>query len=274
MQSQNSEGNLLERLGGRAVGAVKGLLQLITTLMAALTAARASGAGARAVVGKMVVRQIFYTSFQAVGMTSLMALLVGATLVAQTELLGGALHRETAGRIMIAVILREVAPLVTAFIVIGRSGTAIATELGIMRVNHEVLALASLGIDPPRVLVWPRLVACTVSVPLLSIFFSAAAVLGGLLVAFFMDSHGIADWRHGVSMGLTAWDLPLLAVKSAGLGALIGWLCCHYGLSVGMSPTEVPQKASTAVVRTLLACISYNAIATVVFYWLVGAKLT
>ena len=93
------------------------------------------------------------------------------------------------------------------------------------------------------------------------------------MVAFAMDSHGIDDWRHGIALGLTPWDLPLLAVKSAGLGALIGWFCAHYGLSVRTSPTEVPQKASKAVVRTLLACISYNAIATVLFYWLVGAEI-
>ncbi len=206
-------------------------------------------------------------------MVCTMALLIGATLVAQTELLGGALHRETAGRIMIAVILREISPLVTGFIVVGRSGTAMATELGVMRVKHEVLALTSFGVDPARLLVWPRLVSTIVSVPILSVFFSAAAVIGGLVAALLMDSHGIDDWRHGISMGLTPWDLPLMALKSAGLGGLIGWFCCHYGLSVGTSPTEVPQKASKAVVRTLLACISYNALCTALFYGFIGAQL-
>ncbi len=56
-----------------------------------------------------------------------------------------------------AVVLRELAPLITAIVVAGRSGTAIATELGNMKVSSEVLALMSLGIDPPRFIVWPRL---------------------------------------------------------------------------------------------------------------------
>jgi ABC-type transporter Mla maintaining outer membrane lipid asymmetry permease subunit MlaE len=58
-----------------------------------------------------------------------------------------------------------------------------------------------------------------------------------------------------------------------GLGALVGWLCSYYGLDVGASPTEVPQKASRAVVQTLLACIVYNAMITVGFYWLVGGRI-
>ncbi|HSC88836.1 MAG TPA: ABC transporter permease [Polyangiaceae bacterium] len=265
--------SLLEQLGARALHVSKVTSGLWVTWVSAWRSAQAPGEGARQVCRAIAMRQIFYTSFQALGLISVVALFIGATLIVQTELLGGALNRETAGRVLVAVVLRELAPLVTAILVAGRSGTAIATELGVMRVNSEVLALASLGIDPPRFLVWPRMVATMVSVPILTVYFSAMAVMGGFVAALMMDVHGVGDWQSGVTMGLTPADIPLFLTKSAGLGALVGWLCSYYGLDVGVSPTEVPVKASRAVVQTLLACIVFNAIVTGVFYVLLGGRL-
>jgi phospholipid/cholesterol/gamma-HCH transport system permease protein len=265
--------SLLEQVGARGMHLSKVSIGLWITWSSAWRSSQAPGEGARQVCRAIAMRQIFYTSFQALGLISVVAMFIGATLIVQTELLGGALNRETAGRVLVAVVLRELAPLVTAILVAGRSGTAIATELGVMRVNSEVLALASLGIDPPRFLVWPRMVATTVSVPILTVYFSALAVLGGFTAALIMDVHGLGDWQSGITQGLTPADIPLFLTKSVGLGALVGWLCSYYGLDVGVSPTEVPVKASRAVVQTLLACIIFNAIVTVLFYWLVGARL-
>lgn len=266
--------SLLAELGARTLGIFQVTSALLLTLFSAWRSSFAPGVGARDVCRALTIRQIFYTSVQALPMISVVALFVGATLTAQSELLGGPLQRETAGRVLVAVVLRELAPLVTAIIVAGRSGTAIATELGIMRVNSELLALASLGIDPPRFVVWPRIVATTVSIPLLTIYFSTMAVLGGFLALFFIDAHSMAEWQSGAMLGLSPIDLPLVFVKTVGLGALVGWLCSFHGLDVGASPTEVPQKASKAVVSTLMACIIYNAIITIAFYGLlVGITL-
>lgn len=274
MAEESSEDSLLHDLGASVVHKVGVARGLISTLIAALQSVFTPGAGAREVVQALTVRQIFYTSFQALPMIGTVAFFIGATLTAQTEILGGALQRDTAGRILVAVIFREFAPLVTAIIVAGRSGTAIATELGVMRVNKEILGLASLGIDPPRFLVWPRIVATTLSIPLLTIYFSFVAIISGFFTAFLMDQHGVADWQTGAMMALGPADLPLLMAKTLGLGGLVGWLCCYYGLEVGASPTEIPQKASRAVVQTLLACIIYNAAVTVAFYWVAGGTLS
>jgi phospholipid/cholesterol/gamma-HCH transport system permease protein len=243
------------------------------TLTAALRTANAPGASARAVCREIAVRQIFYTSFEALGLISVVAAFMGATLVVQTEILGGAVHREVVGRVLIAVVMRELAPLITAVLVAGRSGTAMATELGVMRVGGEVLGLSSLGIDPPRILVWPRLVASVVSVPVLTVYFSAVAVAGGVLAALAMGAHGLGDLELGLTEALVPVDLPLFFVKSVGLGCIVGWLCSHFGLQVGASPTDVPRRASQAVVVTLLACVVYNTFITVMFYWWMGSPL-
>ncbi len=273
MAEEQKESSLLANIGATAVHYANVSQGLVTTLVSALQSLTTPGAGAREVVRAISIRQIFYTSFQALPMISVVAFFVGSTLTAQTEILGGALQRETAGRILVAIVLREFAPLVTAIIIAGRSGTAIATELGVMRVNKEVLALASMGIDPPRFLIWPRLIATTVSIPLLTIFFSAMAIIGGNIAAFLIDRHGLSDWQQGAMLALSPADLPLVFVKTIGLGVIVGWLCSYYGLDVGASPTEIPQKASRAVVQTLLACIVYNAFITITFYWLFGSGL-
>lgn len=273
MTGKAKQTSILYGIGARTLHIVDVGVGLHNTLGGALRSLSTPGKGARAVVHDLTVRQIFFTSFEALPMISAVALFIGTTLTAQTELLGGALQRETAGKVLVAVVLRELAPLVTAIIVAGRSGTAIATELGVKRTNKEVLGLASLGIDPARFLIWPRLVATTVSVPLLTIYFSAIAVISGNLTALAMDSHGLSEWQQGAMLALSPIDLPLVLVKTLGLGLLVGWLCSYYGLDVGASPTEVPIKASRAVVQTLLSCIAFNALVTILFYWLVGGQL-
>lgn len=260
-------------VGRSVLTSVNTLRALWLTLRAAFSASHAPGEGAREVCRGIAVRQIFYTSVQALGLVSVVAAFIGATLVVQTEIMAGAVQREVVGRVLVAVVMRELAPLVTAVLVAGRSGTAIATELGVMRVNGEILGLSSLGIDPPRILVWPRLVATAVSMPVLTVYFGAVAVAGGCAAALAMGAHGIGDLQTGLTEALVPIDLPLFFVKSMGLGCIVGLLSCHYGLSVSTSPTEVPQKASRGVVLTLLACVVYNTLVTVGFYWWMGSPL-
>ena len=68
-------------------------------------------------------------------------------------------------------------------------------------------------------------------------------------------------------------DLVLFVAKGVGLGTIVGWIACHYGLEVKSSPTEVPKQASAAVVRMLLGAVMYDTALTVVFYWLVGPPI-
>jgi len=139
-----------------------------------------------------------------------------------------------------------------------------------MKVNDEVHALASLGIDPPRYIVWPRLIASMVSVLVLTIYFSAVAVGGGYVVSLLIASPSLQSLRVGFAVALVPADLGLFLAKGLGLGLIVGWLSCHFGLRVQSSPTEVPQQASRAVVMALLGCVLLNTTVTAIFYWLVG----
>jgi phospholipid/cholesterol/gamma-HCH transport system permease protein len=239
----------------------------------AALALRTPGIAARTVIRRVLLTQILFTGVQAVGLVSAIGALLGATLVIQIELVVPMADSSLIGKVLVAVVLRELAPLLTAIVVAGRSGTAIATELGNMQVNNEILALSSLGIDPARFIVLPRLVSTAVSVVVLMVYFSTAALVTAGGIGLLATGAGTASLVAGVRSGLTTYDFVLFFGKGLGLGALVGWLSCHYGFGVKSSPTEVPQMASRAVVMCLFATVVYNTLLTAVFYWTVGPPL-
>jgi phospholipid/cholesterol/gamma-HCH transport system permease protein len=260
-------------VGRYAIERAERLGAMVATLGAAAISLRTPGKASRRVVRQVLLYQIFYTGFQAVGLVSTIGLLLGATIVIQTELMVPAADPSLIGKVLVAVVLRELAPLITAIVVAGRSGTAIATELGNMKVSSEILALTSLGIDPPRFIVMPRLVATAVSVVLLMVYFSAVALVGTLGVRALFASTSFEAVHAGVMAAITPYDLGLFIAKGIGLGSLVGWFACHYGMEVKVSPTEVPQMASRAVVMSLLGAVTYNTLLTAAFYLTVGPPL-
>ncbi len=260
-------------LGRRAIGAWRSCRGIWTTLADALGSVRTPGKSARATAHRIALTQIQFTGVQAVVLVSLIALFIGATIIIQTNILAPGTPADMLGKILVAVVPRELAPLITAIIVAGRSGTAIGTELGNMRVNSEVLALSSLGIDPPRFIVLPRIIATVVSVLVLTVYFSVVAILGGYVVSLAITTTSFTALRTGFAEALGPADLLLFLLKGVGLGAIVGWLSCHYGLGVKSSPTEVPRQASRAVMLSLFGCVAYNTLLTACFYWIVGAPI-
>jgi phospholipid/cholesterol/gamma-HCH transport system permease protein len=262
-------------LGAVGRGTIRWILdadELLHTFSDAVASVWTPGIAARETVRRVITTQIMYTGVQALSLVSVIAFLLGASIIIQTNLMGSA-DGELLGKVLVAVVLRELAPLVTAIVIAGRSGTAMATELGNMKVNSEVLALSSLGIDPPRFIVLPRLVATIVSVLVLMIYFSVVAIFGAFVVAQLTATASWGSLYSGVSRGVMPFDLGLFLLKGVGLGAIVGWLCCHYGLQVKSSPTEVPQQASRAVVMSLLCGVVYSTFVTALFYWLVGPPI-
>lgn len=261
---------IVATLGALAIDGWDFHRRLYITLHRALASILAPGIAARKVVARIFLAQIFFTGYQALLLVSVIALLLGGTIIVQTNLMSATPPPEVLGKILVAVVVRELAPLGTAIIVCGRSGTAIATELGNMKVNSEVLALSSLGIDPMRYVVLPRLGGAVVSVLLLMVYFSTVAILGGYLVSNLIISPSFEALRAGFTEALRPADFGLYLAKGVGLGTIVGLLACHFGLDVKASPTEVPQKASSAVVMAILGCVVWSTTVTVAFYAIYG----
>lgn len=262
----------VERLGRRTLATLSETGALFGTLKDALASDLSPGAAAKRLVHGIMLTQVMFTGVQALSLVSAIGLLIGASIIIQTNMMMPA-DGELIGRVLVAVVLRELAPLITAIVVAGRSGTAIATELGNMKVNSEVLALSSLGIDPLRYVVLPRMVGCVVSVVALMIYFSIVSLSAAFAIGILASGASLSSFQQGVAGSVMPHDLALFFAKGLGLGTIVGWLSCHFGLQVKSSPTEVPQQASRAVVMSLLGCVVYNTALTAGFYWLVGPPL-
>jgi phospholipid/cholesterol/gamma-HCH transport system permease protein len=266
------EAGWVERVGRRAIAGLSEVSALFGTLKDTMLSDLAPGAAARSLVRSIMLTQVMFTGVQALSLVSIIGVLIGASIIIQTNMMVPA-DGELIGRVLVAVVLRELAPLITAIVVAGRSGTAIATELGNMKVNSEVLALSSLGVDPLRYVVLPRMVGCVVSVVALMIYFSIVSLSSAFAIGILSSGASLSSFQQGVAGSVMPHDLALFFAKGLGLGTIVGWLSCHFGLEVKSSPTEVPQQASRAVVMSLLGCVVYNTALTAGFYWLVGPPL-
>ncbi len=163
---------------------------------------------------------------------------------------------------------RELGPLMTAIVVAGRSGAAYAAELGTMRVNQEIDALWTLGLDPHRFLVFPRLVAMTLAVPLLTLGSVIVGILGGLFVAVgVLDLTPLAYLTELESaVGLN--DLLGGLLKSAVFAVTITLISCQRGLATRGGAAGVGRSTTSAVVVILFFLVVLDTLFTVTYNFL------
>ena len=220
-------------------------------------------------VRDVLARQVLFTGVEALALTTLIALLAGVSVVAQVQLwLNRFGQSAMLGSILVAAIVREVGPLLVNFLVIGRSGTAIATEMAYMQVRREIDVLDAQGVDPMVYIVMPRVVGVALAVFSLTILFILVSFLSGYLVAVFLgatpgDPSFFARNVLGAVTPAVLWNVPIKTILP---GLLIGSTCCIEGLSVRGSVTEVPQAATRAVVRSIAGVLLIAATSTILSY--------
>jgi phospholipid/cholesterol/gamma-HCH transport system permease protein len=160
---------------------------------------------------------------------------------------------------------RELGPLMTAIIAAGRSGAGFAAELGTMRVSEEIDALHTLGLDPQRYLVLPRMLALAAMLPLLTLLADAIGICGGLLVGIVsLDLVPIA-YLEETRKALVPWDVGSGLLKSVAFALAIGWVGCQRGLATRGGAEGVGRATTSAVVSALFLLIAIDAIFTVIF---------
>lgn len=162
-------------------------------------------------------------------------------------------------------VARELAPLMTAIIVAGRSGAAFSAELGTMRVSEEIDALRTLGLDPYHFLVFPRVVALVLVLPLLTILADVVGIAGGLLVAMLGLDLTAHAYLIETQKALSLWDVSSGCLKTAAFGLNVSLIACQRGLSTHGGAEGVGRATTSAVVTSLFAIVVVDAIFTVVF---------
>lgn len=160
--------------------------------------------------------------------------------------------------LMIRFVALELSPLLTAIIIICRSGSAVAVDLGNMSFNKEIKGLELLGIDSLVYLAFPRLIGMTVSQVVLAVYFSTLAVVLGIFFSVLADSTANFKYLFILMDSLLPTELLKFILKNTLFGLIIGANACFYGLKVQNSVTEVPQQTQSAIVHCLISMFIIN----------------
>ncbi|MBN2313621.1 MAG: ABC transporter permease [Sedimentisphaerales bacterium] len=220
-------------------------------------------------IRNVLARQILFTGLDAVRFVGVIALLVGLSVVLQTQVWFSRFGQSSLiGPLLVAVIIREAGPLLVNFLVIGRSGTAISSELSTMRVAGEIRLLDGMGLDPLIYLVMPRVIGVAVSVFCLTILFIvlsfASGYMGGLLLGLNVGAPSV--FVDSVFSAIRLPDVLNVLAKTFIPGMLTGTICCIEGLSVRGAMTEVPQAATRGVIRSVAAMFTVLVLVSVLTY--------
>ncbi|MGC4066785.1 MAG: ABC transporter permease [Polyangiaceae bacterium] len=160
---------------------------------------------------------------------------------------------------------RELAPLMTAIIVCGRSGAAFAAELGTMKVDEEVDALRALGLPPFGWLVVPRVLALVFVLPPLTLLADFVGIAGGLVVAAVDLDVPPMGYFNETLIAITPWDLVSGLIKSVAFAFAIALIACQQGLATTGGAEGVGKRTTTSVVTTLFVLVALDATFTVLF---------
>ncbi len=221
----------------------------------------------RQVAFRVLVMQILFTGVEALGIVSLIALSIGSVIIVEgSTILPRFGQTNLLYTILIVVITRELGPLLTAFIIIARSGTAIATELGNMVVSHEIEAYLSVGINPVSYLVVPRVLGVTISVMALTIYFDFFGLFGSFIVAQLIKPIPFAEYLHGLLGAIQLRDVLATLMKSFAFGIILSVVATFQGFKVSMSVTEIPPAAIKAVGQGFVLCFLADAVITLITY--------
>jgi phospholipid/cholesterol/gamma-HCH transport system permease protein len=209
---------------------------------------------------------IYEAGVRALGITALVGFLIGIVLsylsALQLKLFGAEIYIID---ILGLSIIRELGPLLAAILVAGRSGSAMTAQIGIMRVTEELDALSAMGISHSLRLVLPKVTALTLAMPLLSVWTSTAALIGGMFSA-----QNTLDISYQQFMMKLPDVVPLMNVfigfgKSAVFGLMIALIACHFGFRIKPNTESLGNETTNSVVAAITVVIMVDAVFAILF---------
>ena len=242
---------------------VQGMIRLLGQLLLdALKLARAPAKGPwRDVSG-----HLYQIGATALPITALLGFLIGVVLA---YLMSQQLRQFGADAFIVNILgislIRELGPVLAAILIAGRSGSAITAQIGVMRVTEELDAMRVLGIAKGYRLVLPRAMAMAVAMPLLTVWTTVAALLGGMLASDLTMGLTPEYFFEALPPAVQASNLTLAIGKSVVFGLLIAVIGCHYGLRVKPNTESLGQGTTASVVTSITIVILVDALFAVVF---------
>lgn len=233
---------------------------------------RAASEGARALVHPRALRlpsisrHIAETGIDALPIVGLMAVMISIVIayqgVVQLRPYGG---EDFTINLVAVSVLREMGVLITAIMVAGRSGSAFAAEIGVMRAREEVDALKVMGMEPMELLVIPRLIALVITLPLLAFFADITGLIGGAVISQSLLGVAPLQYVDRVHQAVDWSDLFVGLVKAPVFAIVIGIVGCMHGLRVRGSAESVGHETTRAVVKSIFLVIVLDALFSILF---------
>lgn len=259
---------MVSALGHSLINKVKEFLYMIGYLGKLITASflfAQRGKTAR----KILTMQLLFTYVEALPICCFLAAGIGSSVFMignsfLTALGQGKLKYD----LLVLLIMRELGPILIAFIVTARSATAIATEISTMVVRHEIEAYISIGIDPIAHIAAPRFLGVTFSLFFLNIYFSLFGLLCPAIIIQFVSTTSISDYIRNLFLSLDLKIILISILKSLVFGMIISGSATLYGFSAGRASTDIPLAGLKAVSKAFLYIIISDVFITVLSYML------
>lgn len=215
---------------------------------------------------KHIMQNLAQAGYEALPIVGLLSFLIGVVIAYQ----GGVQLKQYGGNVYIAdlvglSVLRELAPMMTAIIVAGRTGAAYTAEIGTMRVTEEIDALRAIGIEPMEILVLPKIIALMVALPLLTVFADVMGLLGGMVVAQGLLGVSAATFIQRLGVAVTLPSYVIGIGKAPVFAAIVAGVGCYRGLRVQDNAESVGKQTTISVVQAIFLVIVVDAIFSVIF---------
>jgi phospholipid/cholesterol/gamma-HCH transport system permease protein len=209
---------------------------------------------------------LYHIGATALPITALVGFLIGVVLA---YLISQQLRQFGADAFIVNILglslIRELGPVLAAILIAGRSGSAITAQIGVMRVTEELDAMRVMGIAQGYRLVLPRAIAMAVAMPLLTVWTTLAALLGGMLAADLTMGVTPSYFFHALPLAVKVSNLMLALGKSAVFGLLIALIGCHYGLRIEPNTESLGRGTTASVVTAITMVILVDALFAIVF---------
>ena len=209
---------------------------------------------------------LYHIGATALPITALVGFLIGVVLA---YLISQQLRQFGADAFIVNILgislIRELGPVLAAILIAGRSGSAITAQIGVMRVTEELDAMRVMGIAHSYRLVMPRAIALAIVMPLISVWTTVAALLGGMLAADLVMGVTPSFFINALPEAVQVSNLTLATAKSVVFGVLIALIGCHFGLRVKPNTESLGQGTTASVVTSITVVILVDALFAVLF---------
>lgn len=239
-------------LGRRAIRAVLYVIDLAVFTHRAIREWKARSSLFNRATWHSIVTQLVFSGVDALPAITILGLAAGISITAQlvfvVEVFGT--QKEVIG-VLTRVVVLELGSLITAIVVIGRSGSAIAVDLGNMKLNREIEGLELLGINVNVFFITPRVMGTAIAQLVLAVYFATFAVVSGVTFMALLVDLSHFKYLAAIPLAFHPADLLGFLLKNLFFGVIIGAAACYHALRVERSVTEVPQETQRAIVNGL-----------------------